>query len=241
MGSIHEGVLYWTQWICSFLIKKNNTSKQPPLQNAFYDIGAYEGLFGKAITALDMPVYAWEVHPEYARALRSSVSFPVFSVGLGNADGEMMLYQYSDASFNSLYQRSAGDLAQYNLEVLEGIPVDIRTLDKMQQEKKLRLPLCMKIDVEGAELSILEGAVHVLKTATPVIIYEQSFENTKNAGYTREKLREFLADFGYQFFGIERGRTDLLSSDCDQRSVWNVIAIHKTDTALLDAVLPYVQ
>ena len=49
------------------------------------------------------------------------------------------------------------------------IPVQARSLDSLQSELSFTNPV-MKIDVEGAELDVLKGAVNILKTNNPEFI-----------------------------------------------------------------------
>lgn len=251
MYSIHTGVLYWTQWICSVLISEQQSqqkSRAPdvldadlqagaePRKEAFYDIGAHEGLFGNNIAKLGIPVYAWEANPDCAASLQIASDFPVFAIGLGNTDAEMTFYRYSDSSFNSMYQRNKADLLTYRLAERDTISVQVRMLDSLCAEKELLSPMCIKIDAEGAELPILQGAGKTLQQGHPVVICEQSYENTRNAGYTREALRDYLSVLGYRLFGIERDRIDMLTTHCKDRSIWNIIAVHTSNSKLQKAL-----
>jgi len=60
----------------------------------------------------------------------------------------------------------------------------------------------MKIDVEGAELPVLQGASASLKQYKPTIFIEVCEENFNRAGYTTRDVSGFLIDLGYQLFVI---------------------------------------
>jgi len=65
----------------------------------------------------------------------------------------------------------------------------------------------IKIDSEGSELFVLEGARETIAKHHPFIITEYSRENADQYGYTPEKIIEFVEEFGYVWSNPEQ--TDL--------------------------------
>ena len=64
--------------------------------------------------------------------------------------------------------------------------VNFNTVDNLDIQ-----PFFIKIDVEGAELLVLKGAVEIINKMTPVILVEiQNQENYK-------EIKNFLSKFGY--------------------------------------------
>ena len=68
-------------------------------------------------------------------------------------------------------------------------------------------PTFIKIDTEGAELFVLEGARETIAKYHPFIITEYSNENADQFGYTASKLIEFMDEFNYVWSNPEQ--TDL--------------------------------
>lgn len=61
----------------------------------------------------------------------------------------------------------------------------------------------MKLDVEGGELSVLQGAQRLLESAPrPVILTEVQDIRTQPWGYRAREIISFLSDKGYRWFSI---------------------------------------
>lgn len=73
------------------------------------------------------------------------------------------------------------------------IDVPVNTLDAYLEEKGWR-PAVIKIDVEGAELEVLRGAVNTLRVTRPTVLVEvHGWEEASTAD-----VREFFSNVGYQ-------------------------------------------
>jgi FkbM family methyltransferase len=73
------------------------------------------------------------------------------------------------------------------------IEVPVNTLDAFLEEKGWR-PSVIKIDVEGAELEVLRGAVNTLRVARPAVLLEVHGWDEGSSG----EVRDFFSKFGYQ-------------------------------------------
>lgn len=83
------------------------------------------------------------------------------------------------------------------------VEVECRTLDQVSQEYALSLIDIVKIDVQGAELEVLEGSRSMLSSGAIGMIYA---EVTMAASYLKQmelkELLNFLDEFGYQLWDI---------------------------------------
>lgn len=206
----------------------------------FYDIGAHRGEFVCHYAPRCSAVVAFEPDPDNLMQLdRECAVFShchIMDIALSSEKATQILYQYSDSSFNSLYSRNVHNLSHYQLEFKGVHEVRTDALDAVMESESLPDPRLMKIDVEGAELPVLEGARRVLKDSQPLLVVEQSKENTENAGYDRQQIRDFLVDVGYQVYGLFRSSdTHLYDGDrLKDPSIWNLIAAARDeDLALL--------
>ena len=57
----------------------------------------------------------------------------------------------------------------------------------------------IKIDTEGAELSILQGARNMITRDHPIILMEYNPTNMKQCGVCKEEIDNFLREMGYQW------------------------------------------
>jgi FkbM family methyltransferase len=79
----------------------------------------------------------------------------------------------------------------------EFITVEVSTLDA--ELAGLR-PTVIKIDVEGAELAVLEGGREVLAQARPILIFEHVPETAGLYGDAPDAVWELLAELSYEVF-----------------------------------------
>lgn len=64
-------------------------------------------------------------------------------------------------------------------------------------------PTLMKVDVEGFEWEVLQGASHVLKKSHPRLWLELHPEYLRKSGQTWESVTDFLKTLGYHIYFYE--------------------------------------
>jgi FkbM family methyltransferase len=79
----------------------------------------------------------------------------------------------------------------------EMIEVQVSTLDAQLPELA---PAVVKVDVEGAELAVLEGGRSLLQRAHPLLIFEHVRPAAELYGASSERIWELLAEHGYRIF-----------------------------------------
>lgn len=82
------------------------------------------------------------------------------------------------------------------------VVVETTTVDQVWNEQGKPTVSCIKIDVEGAELSVLQGAWQCLTTHRPAIVLEWNAVNLSAYGCPPEALLGFARNNGYDVFGI---------------------------------------
>jgi FkbM family methyltransferase len=67
------------------------------------------------------------------------------------------------------------------------------------------VPAMIKVDVEGAELEVLRGALNTLRTHKPTLVFEHGVGGADHYGTSPEDLHDLLSEVGYRIFDIDGG------------------------------------
>ncbi len=156
-----------------------------------FDVGANIGDYARAARAhlgTNARIYSFEPSPRVFATLKqavASVSVEAFNIGLGNAKGVSTLHFDPEAmSLSSLYRR---DLAHVGRELEESEDVAIERLDAFCQANGIDYISLLKLDVEGHELKVLEGAGEYLAGgAIHMIQFEFGGCNVDSRTYVRD-------------------------------------------------------
>ena len=143
------------------------------------DAGANIGLYSLAMSALapDGRVYAFEPSPTAFGHLEENLrrnrvpNVEASPLALGDRAGTVEFHDFSYFSAGS-FAAGEGSLlssASYGSTVSQA---PVTTLDQVAADVPLERVDLVKIDVEGAELSVLEGAAAVLAAHRPTVILE---------------------------------------------------------------------
>lgn len=199
----------------------------------FIDIGANQGEFSVFVASLfsDSQVLAFEPTTLMLGRLRANIdandlnNVTVFPVGLSDAaQADVPIYghaqAFDDGSFHSGLP-TIYSIPQRN-ELLETI--SLQKLDDTLAAANFtdRVDL-IKIDIEGAELPALQGAIKTITDNRPLIIFEASSHSTAAAGYTTEDLFQFFEAQQYVLHGI--GSAGALSKLDTSSEFSNVLAV----------------
>src|SRR5712691_4613912 len=209
------------------------------------DVGAYQGEYANVIKQLrpEARIYACEPHPGAFQMLRASAEqqgYLAFNLGLGDRQQRGTLFDYplpglGASPHASVYREVIEEIHgrylfdHFGAAALSEIPIEIVTLDSfMQSHRTGRLDL-LKIDAEGSERRILQGARKAIASALIDLVH---FEfNEMNVA-----SRTFFKDFydllpGFEFFRILRhGLLPLgayAPASCEIFSYQNVVAATK--------------
>jgi FkbM family methyltransferase len=184
------------------------------------DAGANEGLFtilAARIVGESGTVHAFEPSPREQSRLQANLAVnrlsnvKVHRTALGRAPGKSTL-RVAEASHPG--HNALGGFMYAGTVLEESVEVDIVTLDQaVRGEKLTRLDL-LKIDVEGSEVDVLQGADEVLRTLRPVVLAEAQDESLRRMGSNVGELLKLLRahDYEVKVFG-ESGHAETLVDD----------------------------
>ena len=96
-----------------------------------------------------------------------------------------------------------------------GVVVDAVTIDALLRENGNLSPSLIKIDVQGAEMLVLQGAASILKSARPALFVELHEEGLKRFGTSVAAILAHLSDYGYEPHWLMRSGSHA-KADTDQ-------------------------
>lgn len=222
---IYAGRFEWEEqeWIKSFL--------KPGM--VFYDVGANIGFYtfiaAKAVGSKGK-VYALEPALKTFNQLKDNIKV---NSDLANHITAVQIAASNKNEEQEIYV-STGDLAAWNsLAKPDGdsdfTPEKIQSkkLSELVKENNWDAPDFIKIDVEGWEAFVIEGAKAIIETYKPVMLIEFTKEHLARTGSTYSSLKNQLTELGYDLFEYNPRKKSIniiTSWDFDHK---NVIAINK--------------
>lgn len=205
------------------------------------NIGWYTFLFARFLTGGEC--HAFEPLPSLFYRLDEARSFNevrsrlfLNRQALGAQTGRAELHTFRELHHGLT---SLSTLGRNDFEALD---VEMETLDAYVERQKIRRVNIVKLDVEGAELAVLQGGQNLLRSERPpVFVMEMNIETSAAFGYHPRELVQFLTDKApYEFFRVCAARGEVLPMQGPGDFVHgdNVVAVPSGEESLRAAVLP---
>jgi FkbM family methyltransferase len=178
-----------------------------------YDVGAFIGLRTLFFATRARHVISYEPNSENRRRLNRNLEANSFvskvtvrPVGVGNCKGSMNVLWDDRRAGECVAESSPGG----RLLLESGTPfrretVSITTLD--EDVRTYAWPDFIKIDVEGLELAVLQGADRTLREHAPDLFIELHGTTLENKVKNAEDVLGLLFNRGYQVYDVELGKT----------------------------------
>jgi FkbM family methyltransferase len=99
-----------------------------------------------------------------------------------------------------------------------GVAVQAVRLDDVVQDKGAGKPSLVKIDVQGAEMLVLQGAPDILGLAAPALFIELSEEGLQKFGASVSAILDHLSQYGYEPYWLMRNGPHRKSSPAEIRA-----------------------
>ncbi len=177
-----------------------------------FDVGANCGYFSAFAGTLVGPngrVVALEAAPRCLERLRVNLvrngfrHVDVVAKAAGNRIGEAVFHLNRDNSGgNALWDPGLWPDNEKSRAQPEALRVPATTLDAEWKERGLAVPKLLKIDTEGAEQMVLEGARELLTARVPFIVAELHEFGLEKLGASQASLRALMEGFGYSAFTL---------------------------------------
>ncbi len=172
-----------------------------------YDIGCHKARHAHPflnLTGSTGQVVGFEPIPDLAANLRTleaeQPTFTFFEFALSNENDTMdFVFAQGTPEESGLKQRVFNEPQNAQPTLLK---VEVRRLDEVVAQEKLALPDFIKIDVEGAELDLLDGAQDVIQTARPILSIEFGSAGYLAYGKTPADLWNLAQSINYKIFDI---------------------------------------
>ncbi|MBU3822754.1 FkbM family methyltransferase [Flavobacteriaceae bacterium XHP0103] len=176
--------------------------KQNYEPSVIYDIGANKGTWTKECLKYfpNATYYLFEpqinLKDDIDSLLSDKKNVQLFSVGVGNTNGELdfTIHKRNDSCS---FRFSEAEAIQRGFKQIK---VPIFKLDDFAIENNLMNPSILKIDAEGLDIEVLQGANNLVKK-TEIIMIEVGVMN-KNINNSVLKVMNYLDQIGFRFFDI---------------------------------------
>lgn len=173
----------------------------------FYDIGANIGFFsiiGAKLVGTTGKVYAFEPAPDNAAKIRHNARLNNFSqitviekaVSGSMGEGQFLLTENIGGHTLASADRPP--------DVRGSMTVDLVSIDELIARGELTPPTLVKIDVEGAELDVLQGMKQTLAQYQPLVVYEIDAKQEEAFKRKQQAVADFWQSQSYQIQPLEK-------------------------------------
>ncbi len=189
-----------------------------------FDVGANVGDYAQYIFGIDPNVKIYCFEPVYNtyNTLINNLSSEIAvgkvianNFGLSNEvkEAEMFIYDELDGR-NSLHYNK---VHIYDPNILHKEKIKLNTLSRYASENKISKIDFLKIDVEGHETNVIEGASELIENKMIKCMQFEYNNNWEAAGFTLENIFKKLSKLGYTFYRL---------------TIWGKIHVKKFDIGL---------
>jgi FkbM family methyltransferase len=180
--------------------------------HVFFDVGAHHGwvsMWALPLVGKEGKVYSFEPSPanlsvlEWHRKRNNFSPWAIVPNAVSNVDAEgqqFFLIDTGDSPMNSLTSGEPGKPLMSGRNVKK-TSIETITLDTFCSKTSLK-PDLVKIDVEGAELLVLQGAAKLLSESCPTIILAVH-PYWLPTGQSTHQIFELLTRYGYTVYNSE--------------------------------------
>lgn len=181
-------------------------SRQLAPGQVMLDVGAHLGLYTLLAARQVGPtghVLAVEPVPRFAEKIRRHAemnrleNITVAEMALAHTEGTGQIYDYGCES---------GLAGKNDMPPTAVYTVPVRTLDSLRDEFSLTRVDAIKIDVEGAEWAVCQGAARTLREDRPLLLIEFNRQALQKTGMAATELFEKICALGYHAQLVRGGK-----------------------------------
>tara|TARA_B100000767_G_scaffold255255_1_gene261287 strand:+ start:434 stop:1195 length:762 start_codon:yes stop_codon:yes gene_type:complete len=173
------------------------------------DIGVYRGVYSYKLAQNFNLVHSFEPNPLLYPYLNKNLkkiinNINLYNLALSDTNGETKLKlplrskSFFKTNIEELYQLGAASIHPNNqFDNFEEVIVEIKKLDDVKIDNKIGF---IKIDVEGHELEVIEGAKNTIIENMPILLIEIEKRHTKEPV---EKSINHIKKIGYECYFVK--------------------------------------
>lgn len=228
-------------WVDLFFLQYETPALTPLLEtfvtpgSTFVDVGANIGIYtgwASRLVGKHGRVLAFEPVPATRQYLKTAVAMnrldnvEVIPKALGKQPGTVTLWIVPHASgLTSAVPPEAGSIEAGKLQRVDVPQV---TLDDELEARGGAAPTLIKIDVEGYEMAVLEGAVRTLAgKQPPAVVFETHGAHLARAGVRFGDIPAWFQDrFGYELYGMLPSGLKRIPLGTESPPSTNTLALH---------------
>jgi FkbM family methyltransferase len=176
------------------------------------DVGANVGVYTLAFArwvGSEGAVHSFEPHPRLRERLTGNVALnnlrhvTVVPAAVGPTPGEATLFASTGNN------QGTASLRPVLADLSEHFTCPVTTLDAYVKAERIARVDVLKVDVEGADFGVLQGASKTIERDHPVIFVEVAPSRMASFGASPRDLRRLLADAGYLVWTNRASDVDL--------------------------------
>jgi FkbM family methyltransferase len=193
--------------IDSLLLIQQVLQRLPTPISIVYEIGANDGTWAEmfALNTKNL-VYAFEPLPILAPSIQlrqaRNTLIQFVPMACGEVSSRLKIHQHNFPASSSLLSSTSN---LYNVwthvKEIDALEVEVIAIDEWRKQNKILPPSLMKIDVQGYELQVLNGAQETLKQTSFVWI-EMNFANLYEGGSHFSDVYEFLTKHNFRLIDL---------------------------------------
>jgi len=198
-------VIAWPKFSLTSYRVVSSLMRQGVLPRTVIDVGANVGQFAVASARIfpDVTVHSFEPEPTSLDKLRLNVRnlgcVHIYPVALGKESGEIMFHVNSHSHSSSILSLGKVHRAAFpRARQIYDIKVAMSKLDQELAVVSLEAPVLLKLDVQGYELQVLEGASDTLRKVDYVLL-ETSFRPMYEGERTFMTVVRAMEGNGFEF------------------------------------------
>lgn len=195
--------------LLEFLLSKDQT---------MFDVGCHIGeyiLFGNKVVPMQN-IYAFEPNEGQFKLLKKTFNKAnLFKLALSNENGTK---QFKVPVTKGKHQTTRGtlklDIQEKDEDDQVTFAVNVRTIDSFVEEHKITNLGLIKVDVEGAEMDVIDGALDTIRQYHPTLILELE---KRHLGGSIKPAVERVCELGYKcyYFDADTNTLKLVPEDAD--------------------------